>query len=73
MACPDSEGAPGGVRRRERAEEKGCFGRYYTVRGEATLTPGLGGWHIINGVHTELKRGILASDHMFAGDLLISN
>lgn len=35
MARPDSEGAPGGVRRRERAEEKGCLGRYYTVRGEA--------------------------------------
>ena len=71
MARPDSEGAPGGVRRRERAEEEGCHGRYYTVRGEATLTPCLGGWYIINGVHTKLKRGILASDHVFVGDLVI--
>lgn len=31
MACPDSEGTPGGLRRCERAEESGCQRCHFTV------------------------------------------
>lgn len=33
VAQPDSEAAPGGVRRRERAQERGCDDRHHTVPG----------------------------------------
>lgn len=40
---------------------------------EKPFTPCLGGWHIINVVHTKLKRGLLARDHVFVGDLVTPN
>lgn len=45
MAQPDSEAALGGVRRRERAEERGCRGCHHTVHRGATsvLYPKEGG------------------------------